>query len=72
MLVEFPAVNPAGSNTGPSLAVGFEEGQGRQRGVLAELAPWRPISGEKGPLSLNGSTAAGAAAAGRAACVVGA
>ena len=52
MLVEFPAVNPAGSDTGPSLAVGFEEGQGRQRGVLAELAPWRPISGEGGPLSM--------------------
>ena len=53
MLVEFPAVNPAGSNIGVSLGVGFEEGRGRQRGVLAELAPWRPVSGNEGPLTMS-------------------
>ena len=53
MLVEFPAVNPAGSNIGVSLGVGFEESQGRQRGVLAELGPWRPVSGEEGPLTMS-------------------
>ena len=53
MLVEFPATNPSGSNTGVSLGVGFEESRGRQRGVLAELGPWKPVSTSAGPLTMS-------------------